>query len=117
MRDELGVDSMGNTAVNVDKEVSVSRHDQDAFAVRSQERASEAQGNFASGEVVSVEVRSRRETTVVDRDEHPRLSSLDKLSGLKPAFRNGDTVTAGNGSGLNDGDAALLVASEWAVER
>ncbi|KJE76043.1 3-oxoadipyl-CoA thiolase [Ferrimicrobium acidiphilum] len=118
MREEFGVDSMGETAENVAQEFSISRDDQDAFAMRSQERAAKAQENGRLGrEIVSVEVQSRRETKVVDRDEHPRLTSLDKLAELKPAFRNGGTVTAGNASGLNDGAAAVLVASERAVER
>jgi len=109
---------MGETAENVAQEFSISRKDQDAFAQRSQERAAKAQENGRlSREIVPVEVQSRRQSMVVDRDEHPRLTSLDKLSQLKAAFRPGGTVTAGNASGLNDGAGALLVVSDRVVDR
>ncbi|WP_298211486.1 3-oxoadipyl-CoA thiolase [Ferrimicrobium sp.] len=118
LREEFGVDSMGETAENVAEEFSISREDQDAFAQRSQERAAKAQENGRlSREIVAVEVQSRRQTTIVDRDEHPRLTSLEKLGQLKPAFRPGGTVTAGNASGLNDGAGALLIASDQVVDR
>lgn len=118
MREEYGIDSMGETAENVAEEFSISREDQDAFAQRSQERAAKAQENGRlSREIVPVEVQSRRQSTMVDRDEHPRLTSLDKLAQLKAAFRPGGTVTAGNASGLNDGAGALLVVSDQVVDR
>jgi 3-oxoadipyl-CoA thiolase len=114
-----GTDSMPETAENVAAEYGISRVDQDAFALRSQERAAKA---IASGrlseEIVPVEVpQRRRETVVVDTDEHPRETSLEALAKLRPVVREGGTVTAGNASGVNDGAAALLVMSETAVER
>jgi 3-oxoadipyl-CoA thiolase len=116
MVDLHGVDSMGDTAENVADEHGISRADQDAFAYRSQQRAARAidSGLFA-GEIVAVEVPSARRgaATVVDRDEHPRpQTSLDDLARLKPAFRSDGSVTAGNSAGINDGAAALLMASE-----
>jgi len=114
-----GTDSMPETAENVAAEYGISRADQDAFALRSQERAAKA---IASGrlseEIVPVEVpQRRRETVVVDTDEHPRETSLEALAKLRPVVREGGTVTAGNASGVNDGAAALLVMSEAAMER
>jgi 3-oxoadipyl-CoA thiolase len=118
LRAEFGVDSMGETAENVAEEFSIARDDQDAFAMRSQERTAKAQENGRlAREIIPVEVKGRRETVVVDIDEHPRLSSLDKLGKLRPAFRANGTVTAGNSSGLNDGAAALLVVSEGVLDR
>ena len=114
-----GVDAMGETAENVAEERSVSRADQDAFALRSQERTAKAAaaGRLAE-EIVPVSVPARRgDPVVVSDDEHPRPTSLETLAGLRPAFRTGGTVTAGNSSGVNDGAAALLVASESAVAR
>ncbi len=119
MQRGYGTDSMGETAENVATERGVSRADQDAFALRSQERTAKAQaaGRLAE-EIVPVTVPARRgEGTVVDSDEHPRPTTLESLSGLRPAFRDGGSVTAGNSSGINDGAAALLVASADAVER
>jgi 3-oxoadipyl-CoA thiolase len=119
LEERYGIDSMGETAENVAAEHGVSREDQDAFALRSQERAAAAQdtGLFAE-EIVPVPVPQRRgEPLVVDRDEHPRKTTLEALARLRPAFREGGTVTAGNSSGINDGAAALLVASPRAVER
>lgn len=118
MKEKYGVDSMPETAQNVAGDFSVSREDQDAFALRSQQRAAKA---IASGrlakEIVPVEVPGRKGVvTVVDTDEHPRETSLDALAGLRPIFPGG-SVTAGNASGVNDGAAALLIASERAVER
>ena len=116
---EFGIDSMGETAENVAEEAGISRADQDAFALRSQQRTAEAQqsGRLAR-EIVPVKVPVRKgEPVVVDTDEHPRRTSLEQLAALKPAFRPGGTVTAGNASGVNDGAAALLIASEEAVER
>jgi 3-oxoadipyl-CoA thiolase len=118
MKQTHGIDSMPETAQNVASDFGVSREDQDAFALRSQERAAKA---IASGrlarEIVPVEVPGRKgAVTVVDTDEHPRETSLEVLAGLRPIFPGG-SVTAGNASGVNDGAAALLIASERAVER
>jgi 3-oxoadipyl-CoA thiolase len=115
-----GVDSMGQTAENVAREHGISRADQDAFALRSQQRAVRAirDGVFA-GEIMPVTIAGARrgEKILVEHDEHPRSdSTLDGLSRLKPAFLEGGTVTAGNSAGVNDGAAALLIASREAVE-
>jgi 3-oxoadipyl-CoA thiolase len=115
----FGTDSMPETAENVATDFGVSRQDQDAFAVRSQGRAARAQesGRLAR-EIAPVSLQGRKgEATVVDRDEHPRPTTLDKLAALKTPFRQPGSVTAGNASGVNDGAAALLIASEAAVER
>jgi 3-oxoadipyl-CoA thiolase len=114
-----GTDSMGETAENVATERDVSRVDQDAFALRSQERAAKAvaSGRLAE-DIVPVTVPARRgDPTVVEQDEHPRSTSLAALARLKPAFRADGSVTAGNSAGINDGAAAVLVASEAAVHR
>jgi 3-oxoadipyl-CoA thiolase len=111
-----GIDAMGETAENVAEAWKVSRADQDAFALRSQARAAAAQasGRLAR-EIVPVTVPHGRESSAVDRDEHPRATTLEQLARLRPAFRAGGTVTAGNASGVNDGACALLVASERAA--
>ncbi|WP_433688523.1 3-oxoadipyl-CoA thiolase [Micromonospora carbonacea] len=114
-----GIDSMPETAENVAAEFGVDRAAQDAFAYRSQQRAAKAQadGRFAE-EIVPVTVPAgRRETKLVDVDEHPRETTLPKLAALPTPFREGGTVTAGNSSGVNDGAVALLVAGEAAVAR
>jgi 3-oxoadipyl-CoA thiolase len=112
-----GTDSMGETAEIVAAERGVSRADQDAFALRSQQRAAKAQEYFEE-EITPVPVPQRKGDPVyVSQDEHPRATDLDKLARLRPAFRDGGTVTAGNSSGVNDGAAALLLASERAVQR
>jgi 3-oxoadipyl-CoA thiolase len=112
-----GADSMGETAEIVAAERGVSRADQDAFALRSQQRAAKAQEYFEE-EITPVPVSQRKGDPVyVSQDEHPRETDLDKLARLRPAFRDGGTVTAGNSSGVNDGAAALLLASERAVQR
>lgn len=119
MRDAYGDDTMPSTAENVAQEFQISREDQDAFAQASQEKAAAAMANgrFAA-EIVSVEIPQRKgDPLLVDRDEHPRLTSLDALSKLKPIVRKDGTVTAGNASGVNDGAAALIVASEEAAAR
>lgn len=106
--------SMGETAENVAKEWKVSREMQDRFAFESQRRyeAAHAAGKFAE-ELISFPVlQPKGETLIFDKDEHPRLSSLEKLATLKPAFARGGTVTAGNSSGINDGAAASLIVSE-----
>lgn len=119
MRERFGVDEMSGTAENVAVEFGVSREDQDAFALRSQERtaAATASGRLAD-EIAAVTVpQRRRDPIIVDTDEHPRPdSTLEGLAKLPPLFAGG-TVTAGNASGINDGAAAVLVASSDAVER
>ena len=119
MRTAYGVDSMPETGENVAAEWAVSRADQDAFALRSQEKAAVAQasGRLAA-EIVAVTIPQKKgEPLVFDRDEHPRATSLEALAKLKPVVRADGTVTAGNASGLNDGAAAMLVASEAAARR
>lgn len=119
MKAQFGIDAMGETAENVAQERSISREDQDAFALRSQSRTARA---MASGrlarEIVPVEITDRKgNVTRVERDEHPRETTMEKLAALKAIFRKDGSVTAGNASGVNDGAAALLVASRTAVER
>ena len=120
METRHGVDSMGDTAENVAKEHRISRADQDAFALRSQQRAAAAMSaGVLAQEIVPVSVPGRKgAVTVVSVDEHPRAdTTAESLAALKPAFRAGGTVTAGNASGVNDGAAALLMASEAAAQR
>ena len=120
MKAAYGVDSMPETAENVAELYQVSRADQDAFALRSQQRAVAAQrsGRLAK-EIAPVTIPRRKgEPSIVDKDEHPRAdTTLEALAKLPAAFRKGGTVTAGNASGVNDGAAALLIASEAAVKR
>lgn len=119
MKAQYGVDSMPETAENVATEFGISREDQDAFAYRSQTKAAAAQasGRFAE-EIVPVAIPQRKGTPVkFSEDEHPRLTTLDALAGLKAPFRQGGRVTAGNASGVNDGSAAVILASEHAVKR
>lgn len=114
-----GIDSMPETAENVAEEFGVSRADQDAFALRSQERAAAAiaAGRLAR-EIAPVAVPQRKGAPVtIDADEHPRATTLDKLASLATPFRQGGSVTAGNASGVNDGAAALIIASEAAAAR
>jgi 3-oxoadipyl-CoA thiolase len=118
MRELFGTDSMPETGENVARDCAIARIAQDAFAFRSQQRAARAiaEGFFAE-EIVPVEVPAKTGTTVVDRDEHPRPDTTpEKLAALKPLFPGG-TVTAGNASGVNDGAAAMILASEEAVAR
>jgi 3-oxoadipyl-CoA thiolase len=118
MRQAYGVDTMPETAENVAADFQVSRADQDAFALRSQQRAAAAiKAGFFEGEITPVEIPGKAGPTIVDRDEHPRETTLEALAKLKPVVREGGTVTAGNASGVNDGSAALIVASEAAVKR
>jgi 3-oxoadipyl-CoA thiolase len=119
MKRQYGIDSMPETGENVAEQFRVSRADQDAFALRSQQRALRAQANGVLGEEIApVSIPSKKgEPTVVNRDEHPRETSLEALAKLGTPFRNGGTVTAGNASGVNDGAGALLLASESAVAR
>jgi 3-oxoadipyl-CoA thiolase len=119
MKKRYGVDSMPETAENVAEEFGVGREDQDAFAVRSQERALRAQesGRLAV-EISPVVIPQRKaDPVVVVEDEHPRRTSIEALAKLGTPFREGGTVTAGNASGVNDGAVALLVASGAAVDR
>jgi 3-oxoadipyl-CoA thiolase len=114
MKQQYGVDSMPETGENVAAEFGISRADQDAFALRSQQKALRAQadGTLAQ-EIVPVVIPSKKgDPVVVDRDEHPRETSLEALARLPAPFRAGGTVTAGNASGVNDGACALVVASE-----
>jgi len=116
---EYGTDSMPETAENVAADFDISRADQDAFALRSQERAAAA---IASGvlaeEIIPVEIPQRKGDPVkFDTDEHPRTSTLEKLGKLPTPFRAGGTVTAGNASGVNDGAAALVLATSDGVKR
>jgi 3-oxoadipyl-CoA thiolase len=120
MKAQYGVDSMPETGENVAEEFQVSRHDQDTFALRSQQRAGQAiASGFFAEEIAPVEVPGGKAGPVtVDKDEHPRPdTTLDALAKLKTPFRNPGTVTAGNASGVNDGAAALLIASEAAAKK
>ena len=104
---------MGVTAENIAAQWGISREDQDAFALESQTRAAAAQaGGFFEGELMSVEVPGKKGPTTFDTDEYPRPSTAEGLAKLRPAFQKDGTVTAGNASGLNDGAAMLLVATE-----
>ncbi|MZR13372.1 3-oxoadipyl-CoA thiolase [Maritimibacter sp. DP07] len=118
LKAQYGVDSMPETAENVADDFGVSRDDQDAFALRSQEKAAAA---IASGrlaqEITPVTIPQRKgDPVVVDTDEHPRATSLEALGKLRPIVRADGTITAGNASGVNDGAAALIIASEAAVK-
>ncbi len=120
MKKQYGVDSMPETGDNVAIDYHVSREDQDAFAVRSQAKAAAAQANGRlAKEITPVSVAQRKgDPIVVSADEHPRSTSLDALAKLKPVNRlEGATVTAGNASGVNDGAAALIIASEAAARK
>ncbi|OWY02580.1 acetyl-CoA acetyltransferase [Thioclava sp. F1Mire-8] len=113
----FGTGHMGVTAENVAAECSISREEQDAFAMESQERAAKAiaEGHFKE-EIAPVEITTRKGTTVFDTDEHPKQTSLEKLASLKPVFQKDGSVTAGNASGINDGAAALVLAREEAAK-
>ena len=107
----FGTGHMGVTAENVAAECGISREDQDAFALESQNRAARAmaEGRFKS-QIVPVEIQGRKGTVVFDTDEHPKATTLDALAGLKAVFQKGGSVTAGNASGINDGAAAIVLA-------
>jgi 3-oxoadipyl-CoA thiolase len=110
--------SMGETAENVAKQWGITREEQDAFALASQQKYFAAlQAGKWNDEILPVEVSDKKNVFTVDADEHPRQTTLDKLASLKPAFSKDGTVTAGNSSGINDGAAALLLASEDAVKQ
>ncbi|MEE7594247.1 3-oxoadipyl-CoA thiolase [Acinetobacter baumannii] len=119
LKELYGVDTMPQTAENVAEQFNVNRADQDQFALVSQQRTASAQAKgFFSKEIVAVEIPQRKgEAVVIDTDEHPRASTtLVALSKLKPVVKADGTVTAGNASGINDGAAALLIASDDAVQ-
>lgn len=118
MKEMYGTDAMGETAENLAEKYNISREDQDAFALRSQQKAS------ASSAILSLDItpvimpRRKQDPLVFDKDEFVKgNSTIEGLSALKPAFRNGGSVTAGNSSGLNDGAAALLIASDFGVRQ
>ncbi|WP_178076237.1 3-oxoadipyl-CoA thiolase [Pseudomonas sp. 2822-15] len=118
MKAQYGVDAMPQTADNVADDYNVSRADQDAFALRSQQRTAAAQAaGFFAEEIVPVRVAHKKGETLVEHDEHPRDTSLQALAKLKPVNGPDKTVTAGNASGVNDGAAALILASAEAVKK
>ncbi len=119
LKAEFGVDSMPETAENVATEFGISREDQDRMAYESQRRAAAAQANGRlAAEIVPVTIPQRKgDPITVDRDEHPRETTLEKLASLRPIVRPDGSVTAGNASGVNDGAAAIILASSAAVER
>jgi acetyl-CoA acyltransferase len=120
MKKQYGVDSMPETGENVAEDFNISRADQDAFAVRSQEKAVAAQQNGTlAQEITAVTIPQRKgDPVVVDQDEHPRAgTTVETLAKLPTPFREGGSVTAGNASGVNDGAAALIVAAEAAVKK
>ncbi len=118
LKAQYGVDAMPETAENVAEEFQISRADQDAFALRSQQRAQAAQASGAlAEEIVPVTLaRKKGDPQIVALDEHPRATTIEALAKLPAPFRKGGSVTAGNASGVNDGAAALLVASERAAK-
>ncbi|MFD2261426.1 3-oxoadipyl-CoA thiolase [Lacibacterium aquatile] len=118
MKAAYGTDSMPETGENVADDFKISREDQDAFALRSQQKAGKAiEAGYFAGEIVPVTIASRKGETVVNADEHPRPdTTLDGLAKLKPIVRAGGTITAGNAAGINDGAAALILASEAAAK-
>ncbi|GGE12926.1 3-oxoadipyl-CoA thiolase [Gemmobacter megaterium] len=119
MKAQYGIDSMPETGENVAEDYRISRADQDAFALRSQDKASAAQANGRlDREITPVEIPQRKgDPLVVARDEHPRATTIEALARLGTPFRKGGTVTAGNASGVNDGAAALILASAEAAAR
>ncbi|MEK1872820.1 MAG: 3-oxoadipyl-CoA thiolase [Rhizobium altiplani] len=120
MKKQYGVDSMPETGENVAEDYKVSRQDQDAFAVRSQARAAAAQANGRlAKEITSVTIPQRKgDPVVVEKDEHPRATTMEALAKLATPFKKeGGTVTAGNASGVNDGAAAMIIASEAAARK
>ncbi|MZR12282.1 acetyl-CoA C-acyltransferase [Maritimibacter sp. DP07] len=114
----FGTGHMGVTAENVAAECGISRDEQDAFAMQSQERAAKAisEGYFKD-QIVPVEVKVKRDTVMFDTDEHPKQTSLEALAGLRPVFKKDGSVTAGNASGINDGAAAIVLARAEAAEK
>ena len=117
MKAKYGIDQMPETAENVAEEFKVSRADQDAFALRSQQRAVAGRAALAE-EIVPVTIPARKgEPTIVSVDEHPRETSIEALAKLKPIVKENGTVTAGNASGVNDGSCAMIIATERAAAR
>jgi 3-oxoadipyl-CoA thiolase len=119
MKAKYGIDQMPETAENVAEDFKVSRADQDAFALRSQQRAlaAQAKGTLAQ-EIVPVTIPSKKgDPVVISKDEHPRETSMEALAKLKPIVKENGTVTAGNASGVNDGSCAVVVASEAAAKK
>jgi 3-oxoadipyl-CoA thiolase len=119
LKAEFGIDSMPETAENVAEQYQVTREEQDRFAAESQRRAAAAQANGRlAAEIVPVTIPQRKgDPVVVDRDEHPRDTSVEALAKLKPIVKPDGTVTAGNASGVNDGAAAIIVASQEAIDK
>lgn len=119
MQRNFGIDSMPETAENVAEQFGISRRDQDAFALRSQQRAAKAMAEgVLAPEIMDVPIQGKKGgATIVNQDEHPRQTDMAALAKLKPVVREGGTVTAGNASGINDGACALLLASERAAGR
>lgn len=119
MEKMYGLDSMAETAENLAQEMNISRQDQDYFAFMSQKKAKDAQNNgFLSEEIFPVVINQPKSDPIIfDKDEHPRETSLEKLAALKPITRKDGTITAGNSSGINDGAACLLIASENAIKK
>jgi acetyl-CoA acyltransferase len=119
MKAQYGVDSMPETGENVAADFNVSRADQDAFALRSQAKAAASQSNGRlAQEITPVEIPQRKgDAVMVSKDEHPRATTLEALAKLGTPFRAGGTVTAGNASGVNDGAAALIIASEKSAHK
>ncbi len=118
LQKQYGTDAMPETAENLARELNISREDQDKFSLWSQEKAAAAisSGNIAR-EIISVTVPQRKSDPLIfDKDEHPRASTLEKMAALRPIFEGG-TITAGNASGINDGAAAILIASEVALSK
>ncbi len=114
----FGTGHMGVTAENVAAEHDITRLDQDAFALQSQQRAAAAmQAGYFDSQIVPVPVKRRREMVDFDKDEHPKATTLEALSGLRAVFQKDGTVTAGNASGLNDGAAAVVLATADAAEK
>lgn len=119
LKAQYGVDSMPETAENVADQFNISREDQDLFALRSQQRTAAAQANgILAEEITAVTIPQRRgEAIIVDKDEHPRETTIETLSKLRAFVRADGTITAGNASGVNDGAAALIIASEAAAKQ
>ena len=120
LKELYGVETMPQTAENVAEQFNVNRADQDKFALESQQRTAAAQANgFFKNEIIAVTIPQRKgDAIVIDTDEHPRASTnAEGLAKLKPVVKAEGTVTAGNASGINDGAAALLIASDEAVEK
>nr|WP_294846816.1 3-oxoadipyl-CoA thiolase [uncultured Sphingomonas sp.] len=119
LKEEFGIDSMPETAENVAEQFRISREDQDKFAAESQRRAALAQANGRlAAEIVAVTIPQRKgDPVIVERDEHPRETTAEKLGQLKSIVKAGGTITAGNASGVNDGAAAIIVASAAAVQK